>query len=531
MIENIGSGEGEIGSITEAPQVVKQVGLFDNEPNPLYYANLMATERIVVNQGGTFCVGGEMTVVVRGHGTKRIMDIEIGEQVLSWDEVNEVSEWCDVVDVMKYRCDKRVIRWKGLVATFDHLFWKYGRWMTMEELADGQGEDIKLQYVWDISVRGNHNYMIIADDVMYWSHNSSKSYSIMQVLATIACSQLNVDIIIAGSTVPKLKEDVMKIMAQLVMGNKNLRKFVKSFNIQDRKYVFTTGSTMEFKSYEDAEMAKGGKHHYLYVSEATRFDYATFDILNRNTSIRTWVDYNPTFRFWVHDIVLTNKVQYPSTRMIRSWHEHNRYISQDKHDEIERISDKDMWRVYARGLTGKLSGLVYSWAEIEEFPMVGVREVIWGIDWGYTNDPTALTKIACMEDGTYVVEELTYTAGIHEDVLTHIMKENGYSTEQAVYCDHDKDMVYRMRLNGVMALPAEKGAGSILNGVLYVKQKTVRYTKRSRNLAMELGKYRFVEIDGQNTNKVVDEFNHVLDSCRMALYSHRYRGGMGSSGD
>jgi phage terminase large subunit len=353
----------------------------------------------------------------------------------------------------------------------------------------------------------------------------------MQVLATIACSQLNVDIIIAGSTVPKLKEDVMKIMAQLVMGNKNLRKFVKSFNIQDRKYVFTTGSTMEFKSYEDAEMAKGGKHHYLYVSEATRFDYATFDILNRNTSIRTFVDYNPTFRFWVHDIVLTNKVQYPSTRMIRSWHEHNRYISQDKHDEIERISDKDMWRVYARGLTGKLSGLVYSWAEIEEFPMVGVREVIWGIDWGYTNDPTALTKIACMEDGTYVVEELTYTAGIHEDVLTHIMKENGYSTEQAVYCDHDKDMVYRMRLNGVMALPAEKGAGSILNGVLYVKQKTVRYTKRSRNLAMELGKYRFVEIDGQNTNKVVDEFNHVLDSCRMALYSHRYRGGMGSSGD
>jgi phage terminase large subunit len=217
--------------------------------------------------------------------------------------------------------------------------------------------------------------------------------------------------------------------------------------------------------------------------------------------------------------------------MIRSWHEHNRYISQDKHDEIERISDKDMWRVYARGLTGKLSGLVYSWAEIEEFPTVGVREVIWGIDWGYTNDPTALTKIACMEDGTYVVEELTYTAGIHEDVLTHIMKENGYSTEQAVYCDHDKDMVYRMRLNGVMALPAEKGAGSILNGVLYVKQKTVRYTKRSRNLAMELGKYRFVEIDGQNTNKVVDEFNHVLDSCRMALYSHRYRGGMGSSGD
>ena len=377
--------------------------------------------------------------------------------------------------------------------------------------------------VHDISVANNHNYHIEIGGQDVAVHNSSKSYSIMQVLTTLAVAELNVDIVVAGASVPKLKEDVMKIMSQIVLANPNVRRFVKGFNIQDRKYTFTTGSTMEFKSYEDAEMAKGGKHHYLYVSEATRFDYATFDILNRNTQKRTFIDYNPSFRFWVHDILLTNKTQYPSVKLLRSWHEHNNYISQDKHDEIERIADKDMWRVYARGLTGKLSGLVYSWAEIEEFPKVGVREVIWGIDWGYTNDPTAVTRVACMEDGTYVVEELTYDAGIHEDVLAHVMVENGYTSEQAVYCDHDKDMIYRMRLKGIMALSAEKGAGSILNGVLYVKQKTVRYTKRSRNLAMELGKYRFVEIDGQNTNKVVDEYNHLLDSCRMAMYSHRYR--------
>lgn len=352
---------------------------------------------------------------------------------------------------------------------------------------------------------------------------SSKSYSIMQVLVTLACSELGVDIVVAGASIPKLKEDVMKIMAQLVVGNPMVRRFIKSFNIQDRKYVFTTGSSMEFKSYEDSEMAKGGKHDYLYVSEATRFDYATFDVLNRNTQKRTFIDYNPTFRFWVHDILLTNKSQYPSVKLLRSWHEHNNYISQDKHDEIERIADKDMWRVYARGLTGKLSGLVYSWAEIEEFPVVGVREIIWGIDWGYTNDPTAITKIAIMEDGTYVVEELTYSPNIDSAVVAHLMRENGYKEDDAVYCDHDKEMILKLRMEGIMGLSAEKGAGSILTGILYLKQKTIRYTKRSRNLKVELYKYRFVEINGENSNKVVDDHNHCMDSCRMAIYSHRNR--------
>ena len=405
MIENVGSIEGEVGSISLP---VREVSLFDSEPNPLYYANLLASERIVVNQGGTY---------------------------------------------------------------------------------------------------------------------SSKSYSIMQVLCTFAVSQLNVDIVVAGASIPKLKEDVMKIMAQLVLGNKNLRKFVKSFNIQDRRYVFSTGSSIEFKSYEDAEMAKGGKHHYLYVSEATRFDYATFDILNRNTAIRTFVDYNPTFRFWVHDIVLANKVQYPSTKMIRSWHEHNRYISQDKHDEIERISDKAMWRVYARGLTGKLEGLVYSWGAIESVESfgVGVKEVIWGIDWGYTNDPTAITKVSIMDDGSYVVEEKSYSAGISAERCCHILRSNGYEDGQGVYCDHDKEMIYRMRLGGVIALSAEKGSGSILTGILHLKQLKIFYTFESRNLAIELSKYSFVEVDGNNTNKTIDKYNHLLDSARMAIYSHRYR--------
>lgn len=352
---------------------------------------------------------------------------------------------------------------------------------------------------------------------------SSKSYSIMQVLNTLAVSEFNLQITVAGVSIPKLKDDVMKIQAELVATNPNLARYVKAFNIQDRVYKFTTGSQIEFKSYEDAEMAKGAKMDYLYVSEATRFDYETFDILNRNAKVRTWIDYNPTRRFWVHDILLVNREQYPSVRLIRSWHEHNNYLSEEKHAEIERIQDPEMWKVYARGLTGKLSGLVFRWTAVHDWPTVGVAEVIWGIDWGYTNDPTVLTRVAVMQDGEYVVQELTYTPGLSSEVLEAVLRENGYHGEQPVYCDHDKEMILRLRRLGVLALPAEKGAQSILNRILYCKQKVIRYTIGSKNLANELGRYKFKEVDGVATNTPIDDWNHAIESATYAVFTHRNR--------
>ena len=350
---------------------------------------------------------------------------------------------------------------------------------------------------------------------------SSKSYSIMQVLVALACSEVGRVIVVAGGTIPKLKDDVMKIMAEIVSENPNVKRFVKNYNIQDRRYDFTTRSTIEFKSYENYEDAKGGKFDYLYISEATRFEYATCEILMRNTKFKVFLDYNPTARFWVHDILMTKKVQYPSVKLIRSWHEHNLYLSEEKHREIESIEDPDMWKVYARGLTGKLSGLVFRWTAIDKFPVEGVQELIWGLDFGYTQDPTALTKVAVMKNGSYVVQELTYQPGIAMEDIYEIARRNGYYHDQPVYCDHDKELILQLRRLSMLALGAEKG--EVLNGILYCKQKDIRYTVDSRNLANELMRYKFLEVNGVATNKPVDAWNHLCDSVRYAIFSHRNR--------
>lgn len=355
--------------------------------------------------------------------------------------------------------------------------------------------------------------------------SSAKSYSIMQALLVLACSQRGLTITVMGATVPKLKEDVMRITAEIVFQNPNIRRWIKGYNIQDRTYTFTTGTILEFKSFEDSEQAKGGKRDVLYVNEATRIDYMIFWEAYMRTKVRTYIDYNPTFRFWVHEKILPEFSEYKSVKFIRSWHEHNLYLPAEMRERIEGIQDKELWKVYARGLTGKLTGLVFYWPSVEDWPTKGIKEVIWGVDWGYTVDPTTCCRVAVMEDGSFVADEVAYHPGIDEAVLAHLMFEAGYDSNRPVYCDHDKEMILRLRRQGVTAIAAEKGGGAELNRVLYVKQRNVYYTKRSAHIRDELGKYRFVEIDGANTNKLHKGNDHCIDGICMAVYSHRNRVG------
>src|SRR5690606_8096436 len=108
--------------------------------------------------------------------------------------------------------------------------------------------------------------------------------------------------------------------------------------------------------FETPEQAEGGKRDILYVNEAPRIPYRTFFLAQMRTRVRTFIDYNPTSTFWVHNKVIENKVEYNSVKIIRSWHIHNPYLSEEQRARIENIQDKDLWKVYARGLTGKLQG-------------------------------------------------------------------------------------------------------------------------------------------------------------------------------
>lgn len=364
---------------------------------------------------------------------------------------------------------------------------------------------------------------------------SGKSYSILQVLFTIALIRPEYIITVISNTVTNLKADALRIAKDIVSKNRLIKAQLlpgpSGYNSTDRVYTFLNGSIIEFKSFTNEEEAKGGKRHILYINEATRIPYMTFFEADLRTSVRTFIDYNPTAQFWVHDRVINNKQEYPSVKVIRSWHIHNLYLTDEQRNRIERIKDPNLRKVYARGLTGKLKGTIYpNWEPVPDFPW---RDgVVWYLDFGFsekeTADPTAGGRIAIAPKGLdfdFVADELIHSQAVPASVIAQIFYEAGYKSGQPCYCDHSNEMIRELRLHKISAFPAAKGPGSLLSGILFMRSKKIGYTDRSENIKEELKKYSFLEVQGIVTNTPIDEWNHQMDGIRYGAHTHSLRTG------
>lgn len=362
--------------------------------------------------------------------------------------------------------------------------------------------------------------------------SSGKTEAIIRVLFTVAIIRANYVITVISNTVTKLKEDALRVAKQ-VATIPEVKKFITDYNSTDRVYTFSNASIIEFKSFENEEQAKGGKRHLLYINEATRIPYMIFYQADLRTKVRTFIDYNPTSEFWVHDKVINNPAEFISTKVIRSWHVHNPYLTAEEHARLERIQDPELKKVYARGWTGKLKGTIYpGWVEVPDWHWSD--GVIWYVDWGFSEkesaDPTAAGRIAFhpidRPDLDFIADELVYSRGVAPKHVATVMKEAGYKEGQLCYCDHSNDSIYELRLHGIAAFPAIKGPGSIISGILFLRGKNVGYTARSENIKMELRKYKFMEIEGIVTNTPIDEFNHHMDGIKYGAHSHSLRTGI-----
>jgi phage terminase large subunit len=137
-----------------------------------------------------------------------------------------------------------------------------------------------------------------------------------------------------------------------------LKTMVKNYNKTDRIFEFHNGTLIEFKSYTDAQDAKSGKRDYLFINEANGITYDIYNELSLRTRKRVFIDYNPNSNFWVHEHLIGKK----NVELIISDHRHNPFLTQPERDKIELLkeADEELWKVYARGLTGKIMGLVFA---------------------------------------------------------------------------------------------------------------------------------------------------------------------------
>ena len=343
--------------------------------------------------------------------------------------------------------------------------------------------------------------------------SSGKTYCIMQRLIAISMEEPNLVITVAGQDLPNLKVGAMRDTGNIIAGQDMLSEWF-CWNRSENILTGKNGSLIEFKSYDGEQDAKSGKRDYLFVNEANGIPYAVYWQLAIRTRRQVFIDYNPTSRFWVHEQIIGAK----DVRLIISDHRGNIFLTEEEHRRIESISDPELWKVYARGRTGSITGLVFQrFNVVDELPPASEWKMHgYGLDFGFTNDPTALVHVV-LAHGELWLDELLYATDMTNPDIAAVMRENNIRAIDEVIADSAEPKSIRelqnMGMRGVRG--CSKGADSIRTGIDIMKRYTLNVTRRSTGLRKELLAYKWKQNrDGGQTSEPVDGWNHALDATR-----------------
>lgn len=365
--------------------------------------------------------------------------------------------------------------------------------------------------------------------------DAAKTITALQYLAQEAIMNPRSLVTVTGQDVPNIKGGALNSFQKYVVDD--VQKYITKFNETERIYTLYNKSRVEFKSFQDEQDARGSEREYLFMNEANAETYNLFWQLQRKTRRKVIIDYNPTAPFWAHEKLIdpdTRDKQFEGkVQFYRVWHQHNPFLSQEEHEAYENITDPQLFRVFSRGLTGALSGLIFGhfreWREA--WPDDAVRTV-WGLDYGYTSDPTALVKVAVGGAGKplrRVGKECTYEPGLSDESIRNILLANGWRQDQIIYSEADPNMINQLRILGLPIIPAIKGPGSVPAGISKVRQHECYYTQDSKNFKKEIGMYQFLKaqdiITGKEvtTNVPVKGWDHCCDAFRYADYTDSLR--------
>lgn len=358
---------------------------------------------------------------------------------------------------------------------------------------------------------------------------SGKTYSLMQVLSSIAVSEYDKVITVVGQDIPNLRAGALRDMQTVVRSSIELQSLISGYNATTLTYTFNSGSIMEFKSYGNAQDAHSGKRDYLFINEAPGVSWQICEQLIDRTRTRVYIDYNPSAEFWVHDKLINSKYGDKSTRLIISDHRHNPFLSQQQHDHIEAKAKQDSaWgRVYARGLTGKIEGLIFSrWSVVDSIPK-DATFVGRGLDFGFTNDQTAVVEVY-KQDGKLWINEVLYERGLTNTDIDKRLTSLGVSKSENLIPDSaEPKSIEELTRLGWYCTGALKGSDSVKNSIDTLQRYELCITKNSANLRREIGKYKWiVDRNGRTLNEPVDFDNHAIDALRyVALNKLRHAGG------
>lgn len=346
--------------------------------------------------------------------------------------------------------------------------------------------------------------------------SAGKTISIIQILMDKAQSDTTPTLTsITSESMPHLKRGAMRDFLQIMEQHNYFDP--NRWNKSDYTYTFPTGSKIEFFSLDMPHKVRGPRRQRLFINEANNIPHETFDQLEIRTESEIWLDWNPTNEFWFYtDVMKRSDVDFEILT-----YKDNEGLQPSVIESIERRKDnKNWWLVYGLGQLGEVESRIYKdWQIVDTIPHEARLER-FGIDFGYSNDPTAIVAIYKYNNGL-ILDEIIYQKGLSNkqiaDILQNQTKKALTIADSAEPKSIDEIMSY-----GISILPAKKGADSILQGIQYVQEQRCSVTKRSINIIKEYRNYLWLtDKDGKIINEPSPIYNHSMDAIRYAVNSFR----------
>jgi phage terminase large subunit len=343
---------------------------------------------------------------------------------------------------------------------------------------------------------------------------SGKTYNILMWLIFAYSDRNNgKTITICRKTFPALRASSMRDFFDIL---KKYDIYKEANHNKSNSEYLLNNNLFEFISLDQPQKVRGRKRDVLYINEANELYFEDWQQLILRTTDKAILDYNPSDEF--HFIYDKIKPRDDAEFYITTYKD-NPFLDIETVNEIERLKDVDenYWKIYGLGQIGSSQALIFRINECNSIPPEA-KFLSYGMDFGFTNDPTTLVAIYQQGDNIYL-KELLYQTGLTNRDIDEKLKFHSVERKE-IFADSAEpksiEELYRMGWN---VKPATKGQGSVNIGIDMMKRYQLHVTKDSVNMIKEFRNYKWQEDKNGNVlNTPVDMFNHTIDAIRYGLY-------------
>lgn len=357
--------------------------------------------------------------------------------------------------------------------------------------------------------------------------SAGKTYGILPIIIDKCIKIPRLDCSVVSESIPHLKRGAIKDFKNIMY---DTGRWVDSnWNATDFKYTFSNNATMDFFSAADHSKLRGGRRDWAYINEANNISFQAYTEIASRTKEGIFLDWNPTAPFWFHEELLGG----PRVDFLTINYTDNESCPAAAKSFIleakEKAETSAFWRnwynVYGLGQIGTLQGAIFeNWAICKEVP-ADAELIAYGLDFGFTNDPTALIAVY-RYDGELYVDQLIYETRLtNSDIITRLQRM-GLARHDVIIADSaEPKSIEDLTRAGYSVEAAQKGGDSIINSIDTLQQFKINVTERSVDVIKELRHYKWLsDRDGKRLNAPIDAYNHAIDALRYVALNRINKG-------